>query len=135
MKFKDKETEDRFPLMHDQVQKVAKEMDNWLINKFNIELTITATVSTKDEDRKLGRVSDTHRTGRAFDVRTRDLPDNVIAEFCAHFRKKYNNPYGAMSGGQRNLIVYRPHGTGPHLHIQFNRTFTKVINHGEEKSS
>jgi hypothetical protein len=124
MKFKDDIVESRFPLMHEQAQKLAVEMDNWIKHKFGLELTLTATVSTKAEDMELSRVSDTHRTGRAFDVRTRDLPENVIAELCAHFRKKYAN-IAALSGGQKNLIVYRPHGTGPHLHVQLNRNFSK----------
>lgn len=134
MKFKDDVVEERFKDMHSQAQKLAIEMDQWTQKTYNIELTITATTSTKIEDNALGRQSDTHRTGRAFDVRTRDLPENVIAELCAYFRKKYNNSYGAMVSGQRNLIVYKPHGTGPHLHIQLNRTFAKVINYDEKSN-
>lgn len=127
MKFKTSEVEERFSLMHPQVQKLAQEMDEWTKEKYDIELTLTATTSNADEDKLLGRVSDTHRTGRAFDIRTSDLPDTLIAEFCAYFRKKYNNKLGALTGESRQLIVYKPHGTGPHLHVQLNRTFTRRV--------
>lgn len=123
MKFKTELVKERFKFMHPVVQEIAKEMDEWAMKEFKIELTITATYSTPEEDKAIGRVSDTHRTGRAFDVRTSDLPEALVANLCAVFRKKYLK-LGAVSNGHANLIVYRPHGTGPHLHVQLNRKFT-----------
>lgn len=122
MKFKTDVAKDRFPDLHPQLQKILVEMDEWAKEKYGIELTITATVSTKAEDLSLQRKSDTHRTRRASDVRTGDLPESLIAELCAVFRKKYGK-LGALSGGYAQLIVYKPHGTGSHLHIQLNRNF------------
>jgi hypothetical protein len=125
MKFKDDVIADRFQLMHPKAQEVAKFMDDWSQKNYGIELTLTATVSTAAEDKELERVSTTHREGRAFDVRTRDLPESLIAELCAATRKEYGK-FGAVSGHSPQLIVYRPHGSGPHLHIQLNRKFTKL---------
>ncbi len=122
MKFSSQEAKDRFPDLHPQMQKVLTDMDDWVKEKYGIELTLTATCSTKAEDTKLGRVSDTHRTRRASDVRTYDLPESLIAELCAVFRKKYGK-LGALTKGRPELIVYRPHGTGPHLHVQLNRNY------------
>jgi hypothetical protein len=127
MRFKDDVIAARFDDMHPQVQRLAVEMDEWSKTNYGIELTITATVSTHQEDRELGRQSDTHRTGRAFDVRVKDLPDSFIAELCAVFRKKYGSKLGAVSNNQANLIVYKPHGTGPHLHIQLNRKYQRLV--------
>lgn len=134
MKFKDDVIAVRFDDMHFQAQKIATEMDEWSRLNYGIELTITATVSTYQEDRELGRESDTHRTGRAFDIRTKDLPESLIAELCATFRKKYTK-YGAISNNQANLIVYKPHGTGPHLHVQLNRKYQQLVgaSHGKTK--
>lgn len=125
MKFKDDVIAARFEDMHIKAQEVAKFMDDWSVKNYGIELTLTATVSTKEEDSALGRVSDTHRTGRAFDVRVRDLPESLIAELCAATRKAYGK-YGAQSNGAANLVVYRPHGTASHLHVQLNRKFIKL---------
>jgi hypothetical protein len=122
MKFASEKAEQRFPEMLPRTQELAVEMDQWAQEKFHVELTLTETFSTVVEDRALNRVSDTHRTGRAFDVRTQDLPEAFIAEFCAYFRKKYPT-LGALAGGQYQLIVWKPHGSGPHMHIQIKRNF------------
>lgn len=123
MKFKDEIIKDRFNDLHEKAQEIAIDADNWSQKSYGIELTLTATVSTIEEDKLLGRVSDTHRSRRAFDVRTRDLPESLIAELCAYLRKKYGK-FGASVNGAANLVVYRPHGTGPHLHIQLNRNYS-----------
>lgn len=122
MKFKDDIVAARFADMHPMAQKIATEMDQYAQNNYGIELTLTETASTKIEDKAVGRVSDTHRTRRAFDVRVRDLPEALIGELCSVFRKKYII-FGAFSHGQKNLIVYRPHGTGRHLHVQLSRLY------------
>ena len=132
MKFKTKDVETRFPDMADLAQRIAKEMDLYSQEKYGIELTITATVSTRDEDKTLDRASDTHRTRRAFDIRTGDLPDELVAELCSVFRKKYGR-FGAVTSALPSLIVYRPHGTGPHLHVQLSRKYALTeINYGKE---
>jgi hypothetical protein len=122
MKFKTPEVEERFKDLHPMAQKIATEMDEWSVKNFNVELTLTTTCSTKAEDKLLNRVSDTHRTRRAWDIRTKDLSEDHISQLCAYFRKLYNK-YGAVANGQRQLIVYRPHGSGPHLHCQLDRTY------------
>jgi pheromone shutdown protein TraB len=115
--------------MQPKAQRLANEMALWVWDSYKLYLYITETTTTKGEDDALQRVSSTHRDGRAFDVRIIDpisgkrvLSEDVIAKLCAYFRKKYPN-LGAVSGDtrDRNLIVYRPHGSGPHLHIQIKR--------------
>tara|TARA_R110000868_G_scaffold292023_1_gene552549 strand:+ start:963 stop:1358 length:396 start_codon:yes stop_codon:yes gene_type:complete len=122
MKFKTKDVETRFTDMADLAQRIAKEMDLYSQEKYGIQLTLTTTVSTKAEDTELSRTSDTHRTRRAFDIRTGDLPDELVAELCSVFRKKYGR-FGAVTSALPSLIVYRPHGTGPHLHVQLSRKY------------
>jgi hypothetical protein len=132
MKFKTPEVETRFKDMHPIAQKIAIEMDSYAQTNFKIELTLTTTVSTRHEDRSLGRVSDTHRTRRAFDVRTYDLPEAVIAEIIAVFNKKYGK-LGAVASAKPQLIVHKPQGSGPHLHVQLNRNHAlKEIDYGKE---
>lgn len=132
MKFSSEKAAQRFNLMWPRTQELAIEMDAWAQEKYGIELTLTETFTTVAEDRELKRVSSTHRGGRAFDVRVKDLPDSLIAEFCAYFRKKYPT-LGATANGQYQLIVYKPHGTGPHFHVQIRRNYTGESN-GKTKS-
>lgn len=122
MKFKDDIVAARFKDMHSQCQKLATDMDEWSVKHHGKEITITATVSTYSEDKLLERISDTHRTRRAFDVRVNDLTEDHIAELCAHFRKTWGLQ-GAVVSGRPSLIVFKPHGTGPHLHVQLARKF------------
>jgi hypothetical protein len=122
MKFKTPDVEARFKDLHPQAQKIATEMDEWSVKNFQKELTLTATCSSKAEDKLLKRVSDTHRTRRAWDIRVNDLSEDHISQLCAHFRKLYTK-YGAVASGGAQLIVYKPHGSGPHLHCQLNRTY------------
>jgi hypothetical protein len=122
MKFKTTEVGERFKDLHPMAQKIATEMDAWSVKNFDKELTLTTTCSTKAEDKLLNRVSDTHRTRRAWDIRVNDLSEDHIAKMCAHFRKLYGK-LGAVANGQAQLIVYRPHGTAAHLHCQLNRTY------------
>lgn len=123
MKFKDDIVAARYDDINPLLKTIMEDADDFSQKKYGIELTITAAVSTVQEDKQLGRVSSTHRDRRAVDVRTRDLPESLIAELCAYLRKKYNK-YGAVSGSAPQLVVYKPHGTGPHLHIQLNRNYT-----------
>jgi hypothetical protein len=125
MKFSDKRAEDRFHLLHPKAVQILTEMDDYAQEKYNVELTVTETVTTKAEDKALNRVSTTHAECRAWDIRTRDLPESLIAELCAVFRKKYGK-LGAVVKGQPQLIVYRPHGNGPHLHCQLNRSYSRI---------
>lgn len=130
MNFSSERAASRFKDMKQITQDLAIEMDQWSQKEHGIELTLTETVTTHEEDRLLFRKSDTHRTGRAFDVRIQDpmtgkilLTEEFISLFCGYFRKKYPH-LGAVLDNQSRLIVYKPHGTGPHLHIQIKRSAT-----------
>jgi hypothetical protein len=131
MKFKDDIIAARFTDMNKLAQTIATEMDKWSQDNYNVELTITATVSTIEEDKALGRISDTHRTRRAWDIRTVDLPDSLVAEMIVAINKKYGK-YGAVTSALPRLIVNKSHGNGPHLHCQLNRKYAlKELTYGK----
>jgi hypothetical protein len=89
------------------------------------DFVVTATLSTLEEDQKLGRKSSSHRTGRAVDIRTRDWPDNFIKAFIEEFEGRYGD-YGAVSktDGKRRFIVDKSKTASPHLHLQLGREFS-----------
>lgn len=109
--------------MHPTIQMIMLEMLDWL-NDRGQHATITATVSTYSEDEILGRKSVTHRDGRAYDLRTWDLDQEVVRECKAAFDHAYGN-YGAISYVTRvpNLIVWHNAGTGAHLHVQISSKY------------
>lgn len=122
MNFKTQKAAEGFELMRPKAQEIAKEMAEWSLKVHGVELVFTETVSTLGEDQELGRVSDTHRTGRAFDIRTAGLSKEFIHDFIQYFTTLYGR-LGAVSGKTKkpNLIHYKPHGTGPHFHVQIRR--------------
>lgn len=122
MKFSDQKAENNFEKMLLPTKWLAVEMHVWAEAR-GVHLTFTATWSTAEDDKKLGRVSDTHRTGRAFDIRTRDLTPEFIESFMRHFNDKYQEKMGAITKDGPALIVYKPHGTGPHFHVQIRRGY------------
>lgn len=121
MKFKTKVVEERFANMTKTAQSLALEMDEWSQTNHGVELTIVETWTLAAEDAKLNRVSDTHRTGRAFDIRTKNLPDWFKPLFINHFTFLYNEKHGAIGKDGPCLIVDKPHGSGPHWHVQVKR--------------
>lgn len=124
IQFSNDRARDNWHKMQPRLQELANEMSAWLSNNYQWTMVITETVTTKEEDTALNRVSVTHREGRAFDVRIRDWSDDMIAKFCAYFRKQHPN-LGAVSQqtSQRSLIVYKPHGTAVHFHVQIKRGY------------
>ena len=106
--------------MHPLLKNIMVEMVNWFAANKRLA-TITATVSTIEEDNLIGRKSRTHREGRAFDLRTWDLPKELVEECVDVFEKTYGH-LGAISfkTNEPNLIVWHDAGTGAHLHVQLS---------------
>jgi hypothetical protein len=131
MKFKDDIVAARFDDMCNLARTIAADLDIWFHKEFGQELTLTATTSTLEEDVAIGRLSDTHRTRRAFDIRTKNIDEDWIADLIDYANKKYGK-YGAVVSAIPRLIVSKDHGTGPHLHIQLSRKFAlKEITYGK----
>ena len=81
----------------------------------NIPLNITSMIRPIDSISK----SDTHQTGRAFDIRIKDLTKNQIQEIT-RFLKDYDviNKVGAItSSGIRRICVKK----SDHIHVQVSR--------------
>jgi len=104
-----------------QLQELCEAM--WFFCAENVQpFVITETVTTTEIDEALGRVSQSHVSGRAIDVRVKDWPSDFIEKFKTHFTEKYNH-LGAVSksDGVRRLIVHHNSGHGDHFHIQIGR--------------
>jgi hypothetical protein len=104
-----------------QAQILAEDMGRFFqMNGY--KLILTDIISNEAEDKRLGRVSSSHREGRAWDFRTRGLPK----DFLAIVEKRYEHLYkhwAAISkeSGKENLILYHNNGNGEHGHVQIRR--------------
>lgn len=125
IKFKNKKVEDRAKDLDKGLFAILVEM-GWFCASRNLDFVLTETVTTPEEDERLGRVSKSHQEKRAVDVRTRDWPEAFIKTFVADFEKKYGH-LGAksLSDGKRRFLIDKSKTKAPHIHIQMGREFTK----------
>jgi len=85
---------------------------------------VTCTTSTEAEDRRLKRISASHREGRAFDMRSIVFSPSGRAKLMKYVSESYGH-LGAISSstGTRNVILHKNSGYGWHFHIQFDKNF------------
>lgn len=125
--FKTEKVRVRAQYLNSTVAMIMAEMVDWIIDK-KIHPVITETVTTLKEDTALKRVSKSHRQGRAFDLRTKDWPTNLITEFRFVFEKKYGN-LGAISAVSKepHLLIHHNSGFGDHFHVQFSGAYSVAM--------
>ena len=120
MIFKHHKDNHRFFLMHPQTQLIAVDMYLYCYKR-DIPYVITSTLSTELEDQKLKRRSSTHRTGRAFDLRSNHWDASFISEFMQYFEDKYKDVAAfSRSRGERALCIYHDN----HIHVQVDPEFS-----------
>ena len=121
--FKFDKDKDRFFMMHPVACLIAMDMAFWSLSK-GLPFTITSTMSSLEEDKRIGRKSRTHREGRAFDLSVKGWSSEDIDEFIVHFCKKYEE-HSAISSQtlQPKLVVYHV-GTAAHFHVQVHPRYT-----------
>jgi hypothetical protein len=92
-------------------------------NSNGYDFVITDVLSEVQEDKKLKRISSSHREGRAVDVRVHGLPGEFLKTFEEKFERIYRNEAAVSKNtGEPNLIVRHNVGSGDHLHIQIKKS-------------
>lgn len=122
VKFASEKSKERFFNLHPLVIMVVSEISNFCKSE-NHTITLTETVTTKEEDQSVDRKSSTHRTSRAVDIRVNDMPEGLAQKITNHFNFKFRHIAAVNPSGVSELIVFKPHGTGPHLHVQIHSRF------------
>lgn len=104
------------------LKEAVLEIDKWFRDIYQFDIVITETVSTMEDDIILERTSASHREGRAIDIRTKKMTEDMINSFIKKF-SYLDDTIGAVSvsDGTRRFILYKPHGSGPHFHLQIGR--------------
>ena len=126
--FKHKKDHTRYLYLHPVILMIMFDAQNWALDN-NLDFKVTSTVTTAEEDRKLSRVSSSHRQGRAFDLSCKGWSVEQINNFRTYFSRKYSS-YAALSKSshQPNLVVYHNSGHGHHFHVQINSRYSKELN-------
>lgn len=79
---------------------------------------ITDTVSTEKEDKELNRVSNSHISGRSFDLSLKNWTHDDQTDFFIDFTDKFGHLGALTTSGERRLIKIHNNGNGYHLHFQ-----------------
>ncbi len=84
---------------------------------------VTDTVSTIEEDKRIGRKHSTHREGRAFDLSVKGWDADQILDFCNHFNEEYKEEAAISSKTLKPTLCVYHVGTAPHIHVQLARKY------------
>lgn len=121
--FKSAEVENRSRFLNQDTMAMLHTMVSY-IAMTGLHPVITETVTSKEEDEALNRVSSSHREGRAFDIRCKDWPTTTKINFQTFFEKSFGH-LGAISksDGKKRLVVRHGEGDNEHFHIQLAKSF------------
>ncbi len=121
IKFKTDSEKIEFDKLQPNLKFIALDMASYF-NANGFDFIITDVLSEIQEDKKLRRISSSHREGRAIDVRTAGIPQDFLLAFEEKFERIYKNE-AAISAktGLPNLILKHDVGAGMHLHIQVRK--------------
>jgi hypothetical protein len=124
IKFKKEEDKLMFTQLHPILIMIFADMAYYAQSKHNIDLVVTDTISTLEDDKKLGRKSSAHRRSIALDIRTKNLDPFIVAEIIDYVNKKpeYDEyKYVSWSGARR--LAYYHVGTNEHIHLAIHSTY------------
>jgi hypothetical protein len=122
IKFKTEKEKLEFPKIKPALTFILLDMASYF-NANGHEFLITDVFSEIQEDKKLKRISSSHREGRAVDVRVHGIPEEFLKTFEEKFERIYRNEAAiSKKTGEPNLIVRHDIGAGDHLHIQIKKS-------------
>ncbi len=134
--FKEERLLKELPKVDPRVRAILLDAAQFLLAR-GYALIVTCLLRTRQEQecifalaQKLGRKEperSPHEFGRAADIRTQEIPDEVIVELVEYLNRKY--PYDALTGSAqatRKCAIRHDVGSGDHVHVQVGwRTATK----------
>ena len=115
--FKDSDLErqwDADPRKHAMLARIVDDFSDTAYEDFGWLPRMTSFIRSLEEDKELGG-SGIHPTGRAADFRTRGIPRTAVSAMVSYLNGKYQYD---PSRPAKPIAYAKPHGNGPHLHIQ-----------------
>jgi hypothetical protein len=129
-KFKDEKDMALFSFLHPALIMIYADMYLYAKEKYQVELVITDTISTPQQDRLLGRVSSAHQEGRALDIRSNYKNLNVfqLNEIINYTNNKWAyKKYHYMSNSGVTRLAYLHTHKGEHIHLAIHKKFSNPI--------
>jgi hypothetical protein len=127
VKLKYKNKLEQLTMIHPLLLMILADMA-WWCAKRNIDFVLTDLLSSLKRDKKLGRTSNSHRTARAADLRSRTFTDEQKEQFEDYF----NDKYAYLASISRSdlvprLVVLHGEGDNEHFHIAIHSKFSLKI--------
>lgn len=123
VKFKDPKQGTTLMYLHPLIVMVMFDMASWC-NSRGIDFVVTDTISTEKKDKKLLRRSDSHRTRRAFDLRSRTFSKTEQDSFIEFFNSKYDMIASVSASDHvSRMVVLHGEGDNEHFHIALHSRF------------
>ena len=123
--FKHEKDKDLFYALHTAIILIYVDMANYAEKNFGKEIYITQTISTPEQDKEMGRISDAHQLKIAIDIGTKNLDVYEIQELLEYINnKKDYEEYRYLSySGVKRLAYFHDNGHGEHIHTQIHKKF------------
>ena len=126
IKFKNEKDSMLFSLLHPALIMIYCDLFLYAKEKHNVELVITETITTKEQDKALNRTSDAHQKGIAVDIRTKGIDAFIVADIIEYINGRWvYKKYHYVSGSGVNRLAYYHIGSEEHIHLQIHQKFAQ----------
>jgi len=113
-----------FHCLHPALIMIFADLANYAQKQHNIDLVVTETVSTPEQDFLLGRTSKAHQECRAIDIRSKDIDIFIVEDILNYINSKkeyFHYHYESYSGTKR--LAYYHVGTAAHIHLAIHSQY------------
>jgi hypothetical protein len=133
IKFKHEKDKDLFLSLHLALIVIYSDMSLYAKEKHGIDIVITETITTPEQDKKLNRVSTAHQKSIALDWRTNGIDTFVVADIINYINSKeeYKKYHYLSNSGVKRLAYWHNSGHGDHCHLAIHKSFG--IDHNKDR--
>jgi hypothetical protein len=122
--FKHEKDKDLFLGLHPILLMIFFDLRWYAKSHHGIDLIITATSSTKEEDEALGRTSLAHREKIALDIRSKNINTFITNDLINYINDKEEyEEYRYMSFSGISRLAYLHVGSAEHIHLALHSSF------------
>ncbi len=122
--FKHDEDKEMFTLLHPALIMIFADMAFYAQSKHGIDLVVTETITTPEQDAILKRKSSAHQKGIAIDIHTKKLCPLAVQDIIKFInsKKEYSKFHYLSNSGIKRLAYYHI-GNAEHIHLALHSSF------------